>query len=141
MKFNTKLSVKENTAIYNNEESRTVQKHKDECNINRIIKRSIPMPQNDRQAIYGDFSEIPDLLTAFGKVKTAQEAFRSLPSEVRDGFGNNPLNLIREASLAEFRGKFEKLGLIEKQVVPDVLDVKGTTDTNNQTNTSPNNQD
>lgn len=76
----------------------TKQEHKDECDINRILK------QYQRtgiithvQAARGSYTDLPDALDfqdALNTMMAAEEAFAGLPSRVRDHFGNDPARFL-----------------------------------------------
>lgn len=77
-------------------ESVTVQYFKDDCDINRIMKRyreqgTVPTHLNLRVPQYGDFTSMPsDLTTLMNYVDGAKAYFDSLPSDIRSRFGNDP---------------------------------------------------
>jgi len=75
----------------------TQQQFKDECDMNRIVKnaaRGIAPSRFARGvANYGDFSEIPDVCEAYSIVQRAQEAFNTLPAELRLELNNDPTNV------------------------------------------------
>lgn len=79
------------------ENSATQQQFKEECDMNRIVenaKRGIPPKFTNRgQPHYGDFSEVPDLTTAYNQIARAEEAFQSLPAQLRLELGNDPRNI------------------------------------------------
>ena len=94
-------------------EGRTKQAFKDQCDINKIIKKaqkagSLAHVQKYPEAVYGEFDGY-DLLEAYGKLERAKEIFAELPSEVRNefsndalafaGFASNPVNSSRLAEL------------------------------------------
>lgn len=87
------------------EESRTKQSFKDECDINRIMKRHAQTGLIDhlstREPHYGDFSAAVDLHTAMEQVRAAQDDFAALPSEVRNLCLNNPEVLLRALASPE----------------------------------------
>lgn len=97
--------------------SLTQQHFKEECDINTIVRRYAVtgvMPNvNPKPPIYGDFSEVPDYQAAFAAVAHAGELFASLPSAVRDRFGNDPARMIAFLQDSANRAEAEKLGLIE----------------------------
>lgn len=77
--------------------SLTRQAHKQECDINAIVKRFAKLDPHflDRMPIhgngqYGDFSEVVDYRSALDNVIAANEAFEALPALVRKRFGNDP---------------------------------------------------
>ncbi|QKI28900.1 VP3 [Kummerowia striata gokushovirus] len=77
---------------------RTRQEPKDQCDVNKIVanaKRGIAPSWLARgEPVYMDFSEMPkDLTEAYMQVQRAEEAFMSLPSEVRTALDNDPRSL------------------------------------------------
>lgn len=96
------------------------QQHlKDECDVNNIVRRHTEqgvlthvmagMPQ------FGDFSEIQDYRSALDTVIRADEAFASLPAEVRREFDNDPEALLAALQDPSQRDRLEGLGLVEKR--------------------------
>jgi len=67
---------------------------------------------------YADLTEIPDLSTALQTVKQAELAFSSLPSQVRERFGNNPELMISFLQDEKNTEEGIKLGLIKKPELP-----------------------
>lgn len=75
----------------------TQQQFKDECDMNLIVanaKRGIP-PRflNPSVPQFGDFSDVPDLATAFNLIQEAYEAFLNLPAALRAELGNDPARI------------------------------------------------
>lgn len=70
----------------------TKQSMKDEVNINSIIKRwhqGIPIPQNHRNPVYGDFSGLTDYHAEVERVRSAELEFMRLPSALRNECDHN----------------------------------------------------
>lgn len=71
-------------------DGRTKQSFKDETDINKILKkaqRAGTLSHLQRHgAVYGDFSDVPDLLTAHERLKNGQAIYDELPSELRREF-------------------------------------------------------
>lgn len=83
-------------------DGRTKQAFRDECDINKILKKaqrtgSIAHLQKYPEAIYGEFDGEFDLLTAQNKLIKANQIFDELPSEVRREFGNDALAFVKFA--------------------------------------------
>lgn len=76
--------------------SMTKQSFKAECDINNIIKSFSQtgmvshINERARQGQYLDLPDSVDLQDAIATVQLATNAFMSLPSKIRDRFGNNP---------------------------------------------------
>lgn len=104
-------------ALDTGQDSYVQQSFADECDINTIVRKYQDvgaLPGDDRQPIFGDFSEIPDYQDAFDIVHRASESFSALSSDVRTRFGNDPGQLM--AFLADPANNDEsfKLGLRQK---------------------------
>lgn len=85
-------------AIQFDDVSKTDQSWAEHVNINNIVERFLKTGQFDHlakhQGLYLDVSEIPDLPEAIMKVRSANEAFASLPAEIRDKFQNDPVAFV-----------------------------------------------
>ena len=72
------------------DDGRTMQSYKDETDINRLLQRAQKQGTVSHLvkhgAYYGDFSDMPDLLTAMERVERGKQIFQELPSEVRREF-------------------------------------------------------
>ena len=78
------------------DDGRTKQSFKDQCDINKIIKKaarhgSLAHLQKYPEAVYGEFDGEFDLMTAHSRIAKAEQIFTELPSELRNEFGNNAL--------------------------------------------------
>ena len=75
------------------EDGRTKQSFKDSTDINMILARAARGETishlNKYEAVYGDYTDIPDLLTANERLQKAQAIFDELPSELRREFKNS----------------------------------------------------
>lgn len=99
------------------EEKRTKNSPANAADINVLSKRYVrqnrgPLP--DGLPAYGDFTNVDDYMTARIKVIRAQEAFDSLPSELRNRFANSPENLIGFLADPDNRDEAISLGLVKK---------------------------
>jgi phage internal scaffolding protein len=98
------------------EPTRAQQHHKEECDINVIVKRfgiTGKMPINQSEARYGDFTDAEDYHTALNKIIAAEDDFMALPADIRTQFDNNPANLIGFLNNPQNKTEAEKLGLIK----------------------------
>lgn len=96
------------------DESRTKQSFKDECDINNIVKKAAQngfMPPPDGNQQYGDFSDPNDYRAAMDLVMDAQRQFEEQPSHVRARFGNDPANFLQFCSDPSNAEEMVKLGL------------------------------
>lgn len=100
------------------EPSLTEQQHKSECCIRSIVKSYMrdgvvthinPMYSN---ALYGDFSELPDFQTAQNIVISAQNDFMALPVDVRKFFDHDPAKMIEFCQDEKNYDKAVAIGLI-----------------------------
>lgn len=75
-------------------DGRTKQSFKDQTNINKILAKAARgntiTHLAQYGAVYGDFSDIDDLLTAQERLQRGQEIFERLPGEIRREFGQDP---------------------------------------------------
>lgn len=73
---------------------RTKQSFKDSTDINRILRKAQKTGTishlNRFGGEYGDYTDMPDLLTAQNRLARAKEIFDNLPSEVKRDFNQNP---------------------------------------------------
>lgn len=106
-------------------ESRTEQSHRKKCNINTIvgkIRRGQMVPFNVQPGQFGDFSQVGTFQDALNKVMEVETHFRSLPSDVRRKFQNNPQALIQFMDKCETdeeaRKEARKMGLLKPEQPP-----------------------
>lgn len=98
--------------------SMTKQGHKDECDINRIVKQFSVTGQwahiNGKAAL-GAYVDLPDGLdyqSSLDIVRQGEVAFASLPSKVRDRFRNDPAQFLQFLSDPANRSEAVELGLV-----------------------------
>lgn len=108
--------------ISNFSEDRTRQAHRDECDVNNIVKRLEQtgfLPEGRGPGAFGDFTglEFQDMLT---RVNAAQAAFDSLPAAIRTRFGNDPGELLDFMDDPSNREEAVKLGLVRRRESDDV---------------------
>lgn len=95
-------------------DGQTRQEFADECDINVLMRRYETtglMPGDASLMNYGDFTELPDFMTAMNTVARANEAFAALPATVRRRFGNDPGEFVEFVSNPENISEVRKLGL------------------------------
>lgn len=119
MNFKTIYNYKSPKGIENKSASMTQAQFQDECDINRIMDRymrtgclSDPMKQR-KPGTYGDFSQLGDYMENMNKVVEAREMFESLPSRIRERFGNNPGAMIDFVMNPDNQKEAIELGLLE----------------------------
>ena len=111
------------------EPSLAQQHHKDECDINNILRQfniTGMLPESPLSPRYGDFSGISDYHTAMNRVIAAQDEFDALPAQIRARFDNDPANLIEFLENSDNRPEAEELGLVEKAAAEAVEAAKTT---------------
>lgn len=111
--------------VYSESGIKSLTKQSDALNsdVNSIVARHIahriPLPQAT-SARYGDFSGIRDYHEALNRVNAMNDSFSKLPANVRKHCHNDPgefLDLVYDTSRRE---ELELLGLVPKNVVPDL---------------------
>lgn len=103
------------SALVCRDASRAVQSQKEESDINTIVKRfglTGELPKNVRIPQYGDFTEINDFHSAMNLVIMANDAFMSMPAEVRERFKNDPELFLEFFQDPKNREEGVKLGLV-----------------------------
>jgi phage internal scaffolding protein len=111
------------------EPSLAQQHHKDECDINNILRQfniTGLLPESPLSPRYGDFTGIGDYHTAMNRVIAAQDEFEALPAQIRARFGNDPAQLIEFLENSDNRPEAEELGLVEKATA-EAVEVAKTT--------------
>lgn len=97
------------------EDKSLAQQHeRDETDINVIVKRfgvTGQLPQRTLPPLFGDFTDVVDFRQAQDKIREAQEAFDSLPAEVRFRFDNDPASFVEFASDEGNLDELRKMGL------------------------------
>lgn len=104
------------------EEGRTKQEFKDECDVNRIVRQyasgAVSMPV-DNPGAFGDVSDVGDFLSAQLLIKNAERAFASLKSEIRDRFANDPARYLAFMGDVKNFDEAVKLGLVNVKAPPE----------------------
>lgn len=105
--------------------SLTEQSHRKECNINLIIdryKRTGILGGIDqaRELFFGDFTEVGSFHDVQNVIADAREKFFSLPSNVRESFGNDPARFLDALKDSSQLGKLIDLGLVKKVINGEV---------------------
>lgn len=105
--------------------SMTLQSAADECDINKMIARFQKTGSYhgiaNQPAVkpqFGDFSDVPSFETAHQIIIDATDHFASLPSVVRDRFGNNPAKMLEFMALPENYDEAVKLGICAERPKP-----------------------
>ena len=102
-------------ATVNDDPELTVQSHKDNCNINRVLDRTKAGAGVSHlmkfAGQYGDFSDLDensyeDMVT---RLANARSIFEDLPAEIREEFGNNPGLFFKKVNDPEFKDRLEEI--------------------------------
>lgn len=102
------------------DEGRTQQSFKEQCDVNNILKRfQNGIVPEMRPAEYGDFLDAPDFHSAQNSVIEAREAFEALPARLRKRFGNDPAEFLSFMDDPENVPEMRAMGLLPKES-PDV---------------------
>lgn len=101
--------------------SMTKQSHKDECDINLILRRfektGVLEHVRENPGRYLDLPTEPDYQTALNTVMQAEAAFMELPSKVRERFRNDPALFVEFATDSRNLDEMVALGLAKKPPV------------------------
>lgn len=107
----------------NEEEHLTQQQFKDETDINVLLKRfniTGQLPQNVRMPQYGDFTGIDNFQEALDALNQSDEAFRQMPAEIRDRFGNDPGKFVDFCLDDRNREEAARMGLVAPPAPPSL---------------------
>jgi phage internal scaffolding protein len=105
---------------FDQNDGRTQQHQKDECDINLIIKRHTPeqialmATQNEGQ--YGDATSV-DYHAAQNIIANANTMFNDLPSEIRNQFDNDPALFLDFTSNEENYAEMRKMGIMSPEAL------------------------
>lgn len=104
-------------------EGRTKQSHKDECDINRIMARSMLNGGvidfvNKYEMQYADVTAV-DYQEAMNQVALAQSMFHDLPSQIRNRFENRPELFLDFVQNPANKAEAHALGLLRPDYDPN----------------------
>lgn len=111
----------------------TKQAHRDECDINNILKqyRATGVIRHiSAKAQQGQYMDLPDPMEfqdALHIVMQSEDAFASLPSTVRSRFHNDPGEFLQFISNPANRDEAQRLGLLKDQPPPQAQAQAGAT--------------
>lgn len=98
--------------------SRTKQSHKEECDINTIMRKfyktGLVKHVNRFQGDYSAMPDIEDYQQALSIQMQARDAFASLPAKLRAEFENDPGLFLRFVMNPENKQRMKELGLLKK---------------------------
>lgn len=112
------------------DESRTQQHFKEECDINVIMKRwtrtGYPSEGDLMRGTpsFGDFSNVADYLEASCRVREAIGAFESLPSKVRELAEGDPAKFLEMVHTEEGKAALLEVGLDPEWVPASAVSVE-----------------
>ena len=116
------------TGIVFEEPSLTDQSQYKDTDINNIVRRYQTTGLLDSPGAvpfetlqYGDATLLPDYQTALDLVNSVQEEFSSLPSEVREKFGHDPMQLLDALQDPSKKEMLQDIGLLSKPVEPALV--------------------
>lgn len=126
----SKKKTRKRVQLFCKDEGLVKQSFKNSCDINMLMKRfKKVMPQgflsqynNVVGGQYGDFSNVPDYRTALDIVSHAEDAFMTLPAQVRKEFANDPALFLDAINDPKQKSRLQELGLVK--VSPPQEDTK-----------------
>lgn len=103
-----------------NEAIRTEQHHKEDCDVNNIVRRhlktgQLPWFAKQGNPQFGDFSEVGSYHEAMNTLLDARDQFETLPAQLRKRFGNDPGEFLEFVHNPENAEEMVKLGLATKK--------------------------
>lgn len=102
-----------------NDETKTEQSHKDEVDINAIVRRhGMDMIAKTSKVVALEYDENPDnnFEETMNMIAKAQSSFESLPHQVRKEFDNNPARFMDFVQNPNNADRMIELGLASKPV-------------------------
>ncbi len=108
--------------------SLTDQSQYNDTDINNIVRRYQTTGLLDSPGAvpfetlqYGDATLLPDYQTALDLVNSVQTEFSSLPSEIREKFGHDPIQLLDALQDPSKQEMLQDIGLLSKSADPALL--------------------
>lgn len=96
-------------------DSRTKQAFREETDINNILRKHekglLVDHLNEHQGQYGDFINAPDYHTALNRIHEADDAFMTIPAEIRARFNNDAAEFLAFAQEPENIDQMREMGL------------------------------
>lgn len=100
----------------------TKQEHKAECDIHNILKQyqqtGIITHISNQQPIYADLPDALDYQSSLNILMSADEAFSTLPSQVRDHYDNDPAAFLAAFSDPSQEDQLRAWGLLKPSREP-----------------------
>jgi len=98
----------------------TKQSFRDECDINNILRKyqKTGLIEHVKRfnGQYGDFSDVKGYQDSLNRIKAADEAFMSLPVDLRKRFHQRPAEFLEFVSNSVNRDEMLKMGLLKPKV-------------------------
>lgn len=113
------VDVETGEVVFVRTPSLTKQSFAEEADINTIVRRfrlTGEMPVGVRMPTFGDFEGVMSYHDSLNAIREADEAFMSMPWDVRARFHNNAAEFVEFCSNEENRDEAVKLGLVPAQV-------------------------
>lgn len=96
---------------------RTKQSHKDECDVNKIIKQfhktGMISHARTHRGFYDDFIGATDYKSALDMIREADEMFMTIPSTIRKQFDNDPAKFLDFVQDPDNREEMQAMGLLK----------------------------
>lgn len=109
-------------------ETMTEQCHKQDCDINTIIKRydktGLITHVNKATAEYGDYTTVNEYQQSMQLVIDAENAFSEIPSNIRKKFGNDAGAFFEFATDPNNHDKMVEMGLANAPIAPTIQKVE-----------------
>lgn len=108
------------TDIASDDPGKTQQHFAKDCDINEMVKRfgitdgALP-PKAMDPSFYGDFSDVPSFRAALDRTRDAIDRFGNLPADLRNRFGNDPIQLWDYVNNEKNADEAVKLGLLARK--------------------------
>lgn len=113
--------VRKQVGLACNDGTRTVQHHKDDADLNKIVRDfgvTGKMPAPVRVPTYGDFTEVTDYQSAFEAVANAEKSFNQLPSQLREKLKHDPQRFLEYAADPRNLEEMRSMGMITQTEPP-----------------------
>ena len=128
MQFRSRYVLYDRVGVIFTQPSMAQQHFKEECDINNIVRKAEqgqplinPLKPPTQQPMYGDFSEVPDLLEAYEVINQArmyseglEEYFDDLPATTRRLFDNDYMSFLGFISDDSNVDRCIELGIFER---------------------------
>lgn len=125
-KFRTSYGERVRSTVKFFNPSRTKQSHRDECDINTILKgynrTGLLQHVAQHQGVYGDLSDAPTFHQAMNTIARAGQSFDLLPAEIRKRFSNDPAEFLEFVHDEKNRDEMVNMGLIPEPRTPVDMD-------------------